>query len=123
MVNRQTTGRGLSAEKGFVGLVDYGLFSEKIPPRLTSRDLSKHISEEFLLLTTENDDRKLREFLKEKNHDFIRYEALRDVNVPRQMGIPHPESYVVQCLVLKRLWKQIKKHCSKPDIPISRIFV
>ena len=79
--------------------------------------------EQFLLLMTEEDDGKLEKFLNKRKHDFVRYEALHDVDVPRHMGIPHPESYIVQCLVLKRLWKQVKKHCSKPDIPVGRIFV
>ena len=123
MVNRQTTGQGLLAEEAFLGLVDHGLFGDKIPQCFISRGLSEHIPKKFLCLITEEDDGKLKKFLDKRKHDFVRYEALRDVNVPRQMGIPHPESYIVQCLVLKRLWKQVKKHCSKPDIPVSRIFV
>ena len=38
------------------------------------------------------------------------------------MGVPHPDSYIVQCLALKRHWEKIKKHCAKPKIPVSLIF-
>ncbi len=84
---RQTTGRGLSADEAFVGLVDYGLFGEKLPPCFTSEGLSKLIPENLLELITENNENRLKNLLKTR-HDFIRYEALRDVNIPRQMGFP-----------------------------------
>ena len=118
---RQTTGRGLSADEAFIGLVDYGLFGEKLPPCFTSEGLSKLISEKLLELITGNNGGRLKKLLKTR-HDFLRYEALRDVSIPRQMGVPHPESYIVQCLALKRHWEKIKKHCAKPKTPVSRIF-
>lgn len=123
MVRRQTTGLGLSEDEAFTGLVDYGLFSEKLPPCFTSEGLSGHVPNALLKLTTENDEKKLGTLLKNLNHDFIRYELLRDVNIPRQMGIPHPKSHIVQCLALKRHWTKIKRHCAKPKTPVSRLFV
>ena len=123
MVRRQTTGLGLSEDEAFVGLVDYGLFSEKLPPCFTSKGLSSHVPNILLKLTTENDPKNLDKLLKKRKHDFIRYEPLRDVNIPRQMGVPHPESHIVQCLALKRHWVKIKGHCAKPKIPVSRLFV
>ena len=39
------------------------------------------------------------------------------------MGVPHPESYIIQCLAIKRNWKEIKRHCGSPNEPVSRIFV
>ncbi len=44
MARRQTTGTGLSADEAFTGLVDYGLFSEKLPPSFTSAGLAHHRS-------------------------------------------------------------------------------
>ena len=123
MVKRQTTGLGLSEDEAFIGLVDYGLFSEKLPPCFTSEGLSDHVPNVLLTLTTENDEKKLDKLLKKREHDFIRYEPLREVNIPRQIGVPHPESHIVQCLGLKRHWAEIKRHCAKPKIPVSRLFV
>ncbi len=123
MVRRLTTGLGLSGDEAFVGLVDYGLFSEKLPPCFTSQGLSDHVPTDLLMLTTENDPIILDKLLKKRAHDFIRYELLREVNTPRQMGVPHPESHVVQCLALKRHWAKIKRHCAKPETPVSRLFV
>ena len=121
-MGRQTTGRGLSADEAFLGLVNYGLFSERLPPCFTSEGLSNHVPKKLLSLITEKNEKKLNKILKENTHDFIRYESLRDIKIPRQMGIPHPESYIVQCLALKRHWDKIKKHCAKPQTSVSRIF-
>lgn len=104
-----------------MGLVDYGLFSEKLPPCFTSEGLSGHVPNTLLKLTTETDEKKLDTLLKKR--DFIRYELLRHIPTPRQIGVPHPESHIVQCLGLKRHWEKIKRHCSKPETPISRHFV
>ena len=121
-MGRQTTGRGLSADEAFLGLVNYGLFNAKLPPCFTSEDLSSHVPKKLLSLITENDGKKLNKILNGSRHDFIRYESLRAIKIPRQMGIPHPESYIVQCLALKRHWEKIKKHCAKPQTSVSRIF-
>ena len=121
MARRQTTGRGLSADRAFVGLVDYGLFSEKLPPCFTSEGLSTYVPQELLSLTETDDS--LKDILKKGQHDFIRYESLRATNISRQIGIPHPESYILQCLALKWYWTKIKEYCAKPKPPVSRIFV
>ena len=123
MLTRYTTGRGLSADAAFVGLVDYGLFAEKLPPYFTSEGLSGHVPQDLMGITTENRKRELTKLLKNKVHDYIRYEALLHVKVFRPIGIPHPESHLVQCLALKRHWKEIVEHCARPLRPASRLFV
>ena len=123
MASRQTSGIGLSADEAFEGLVDFGLFSEKLPPCFTSEGLSKQLPKTILSIETESDERKMQQQLKNRTHDFIRSETLRETNVPRQIGIPHPESYVVQCLSLKRHWTKIKKHCEQPEPPVTRVYV
>ncbi len=120
---RQTTGRDLSDGEAFIGLVDYGLFSEKLPPCFTSEGLSHHVPASIQPLETETNNKKLWKLLSHANHDYIRHETLRDTNVPRQMGVPHPESYLAQCLAIKRYWSQIKLHCAKPARPVGRVFV
>lgn len=122
-MRQETTGLGLSADEAFEGLVDYGLFSNLFPPCFTSEGLSGYASNDLLALLTECEDKKLRKLLNKRSHDFIRYESLREANTPRQIGIPHPESYIVQCLALKQFWEEIKSHCAKPDTPVSRLFV
>ena len=101
------------------------VISEKLPPCFTSKGLSDHVPNvpNILLLTKEDDPKELDNILKKRKHDFIRYEPLREVNIPRQMGVPHPESHIVQCLALNRHWATIKGHCAKPKTPVSRLFV
>ena len=123
MVRRQTTGLGLTKDDAFEGLVDYGLFGEKLPPCFTTAGLSDHVPTELLKITTEDDKSKLKKLLENRAHDFIRYESLRHVSTPRNMGVPHPESHITQCLGLKRHWVKIKMHCAKPKTPVSRNFV
>lgn len=120
---KQTTGKGLNADDAFLGLVDYGLFSEKLPPCFLSEGLSGHATPAMNRIFTEEDVEKLRNRLKKFVHSQIRYQALRETNTPRQLSVPHPESYLAHCLVLKRTWRKVKRHCAKPSISASRIYV
>jgi len=120
---RQTTGRDLSADAAFVGLTDFGLFAEKMPPCFTSEGLSSQVNTALAKIETETDSKKLKKAFDKVTHSQIRYQSLRDINIPRHLAIPHPESYLAHCLAIKRCWKKIKTHCAKPSKPVSRIFV
>jgi hypothetical protein len=56
-------------------------------------------------------------------HDYIRSEALRDINIPHHMGIPHPESYSVQAMAISKYWTEIAEHCNEPNPAFSRVHV
>lgn len=120
---RQTTGRDLNANAALLGLSDYGLFAEKMPPCFSSEGLSSHISSRLEKIRTERDSNRLRKAFEKCTHSHTRYQVLRDINIPRHMAIPHPESHLAQSLAIHRAWDSIKKHCAKPQTPISRIFV
>lgn len=113
----------LTAEKMFVGLLDHGLFAEKIPPCFTTKGLSQAVAEVKAELLLETDDENLFNDLPKFTHDYIRYESLRDINIPRHLGIPHPESYAAQAIVLKKHWSKILEHFNKPEPAVSRIYV
>lgn len=123
MSRRQTTGTGLDADAAFLGLVDFGLFAEKVPPCFSSEGLAARTPVAMKRILRENDSQKLGKLIAKQNRGFVRYQTLRDVNIPRHLGIPHPQSHLAQCLAIKRCWDQIKKHCAKPSQPVSRIFV
>jgi hypothetical protein len=123
MTLRQTTGRDLSAEAAFTGLTDFGLFAEKMPPCFTSEGLSSQVNTALAKIETETDSKKLSKVFNNVTHSQIRYQSLRDINIPRHLAIPHPESYLAHCLAIKRCWDKIKTHCAKPSKPVSRIFV
>ncbi|MBF0106228.1 MAG: RNA-directed DNA polymerase [Deltaproteobacteria bacterium] len=113
--------RELTAEDVFTGLLDYGLFANKIPPCFTSRGLSSSIDSQTLQILDIQDESKLKRALNSYCHDYIRYQALRDINVPRHLGIPHPESYLLQVLAIKKYWDDINRHNKSHSKNVSRI--
>ena len=108
MSRRQTTGAGLDADEAFDGLVDFGLFAEKIPPCFTSEGLASKVPTAMARILRETDSSKLGKLIVKQTRGFIRYQTLRDINIPRHLGIPHPQSHLAQCLAIKRCWDQIK---------------
>lgn len=121
-VLRQTTGRALGADRAFEGLTDFGLFAETMPPCFTSEGLSGQVNTALAKIETETDSKKQKKHFEKFIHSQIRYQSLRDINIPRHLAIPHPEAYLAHCLAIKRCWQKIKTHCAKPSKPISRIF-
>jgi hypothetical protein len=118
-----STKEKLSPDDVLIGLLDHGLFAEKIPPCFTTEGLAEFVSNSMGTLLDETDDKKLKEALAGRSHDFMRYEALRDSNIPRHMGVPHPEAYAVQALAIAKHWQAIATHCNKPKPVFSRIHV
>ena len=114
-----STKERLSPDDVLYGLLDHGLFAEKVPPCFTSVGLADYVSRKIGSLPDGDDE------LKKKlvSHDYIRYEALRDSNIPRHLGIPHPKSYAMQALAIKKHWGCIAEHMNKPELVFSRIHV
>ena len=113
----------LSEAAVLTGLLDFGLFADKVPPCFTSEGLAAIASLAMLDILVETDEKKLKDNIDTRAHDYIRYEALRDINIPRHLGIPHPEAYAVQSLAISRHWKEVSTHCNQPKPAISRIHV
>lgn len=78
-------------------LLSYGFFSEKIPPILDSVTFAN-------LCKTANPG------FRKTNYDYIRYETMRNINIPRQLGIPTPMAYEELCSVLRDNWDKIQAH-------------
>lgn len=96
----------------FDGLVGFGLFAEKIPNFLTSK--------EFLTFV-----KTLTFPLSDKPKDYIRYSNMRNINILRPFAIPEPFAYSNQCKSLSDNWTNIKKHfqtkTDSDEFKISRI--
>ncbi|MBN2068662.1 MAG: RNA-directed DNA polymerase [Opitutales bacterium] len=103
----------LNGEDLKIGLIDHGLFSEKMPTCFTSIGLSNLKSNWARDQITK----------RTKERDYIRYTALRDIPIPREMGIPHPEPYIIQAMFLSEHWKEIFTHCNRPKPKASQIHV
>jgi hypothetical protein len=89
--------KAITKSKLHKGLLGFGLFADKIPPFLSSESFY-----EFII------DKK--PGLEKKEHDYIRYENMRNINVPRHLAIPHPLAHVLLCKTLTDNWTKIKKH-------------
>lgn len=102
----------ISSDELYEGLLSWGLFNEKLPPIFTSvpfYQYCKTLNHEFSGKATQ----------------FIYYESMRNINVPRPLGIPNPMSYERLCKILSQNWDKLKLHfkknCEGQDYKISRI--
>ncbi len=105
------------------GILEYGLFPEKIPPCFSSIGLADFASLYFNGLLDEESNKKLKDKIIGLRSDYVRYQSLRDSNTPRNMGIPHPAAYAIQALAISKCWREIAEHCNKPKPTFSRIYV
>lgn len=92
----------ITTDELYEGLLGYGMFAEKIPNFLTS--------ETFFEFCKSN-----KPYFKQKEYRYIKYENMRNINIPRILSIPHPFVYYKQCKVLKESWKKLKKYFYKKN--------
>lgn len=104
----------ITSDELYEGLLAYGLLSEKLPPFLSSKpffDYCKTISHGFSNVETQ----------------YIYYESIRNINVPRPLGIPNPFNYQKLCKCLSDNWEKLKQHfliqTKSQDYKISRIHI
>ena len=104
----------ISKEVLYEKLLSYGMFSEKIPPFLTSEVFSN-------LCISSNPG------FENKSYNYIRYNSMRNTGFPRQIGIPTPFAYEKLCSTLKKYWDEIRNHfynqTSKEAYVVSRLHI
>lgn len=102
----------ISADELYKGLLGHGLFNEKLPPVFTSEPFS---------------DYALGKSFSGNAHGFIFHESMRDINIPRPLGIPNPMAYQKLCECLSNNWAEIQAHFARQTIgdthKISRIHI
>ena len=103
----------ITADELYDGLLGYGFFSEKLPPVFTAEAFLAHC--------------KTNPGFKKEHSEFITYNSMRNINIPRTMGIPNPMQYERLCRTIKDNWSAIQKHfqdyTSCQDYKISRIHI
>ena len=103
----------ISSEDLYDGLLGYGMFAEKLPPVFQSLD--------FLNYCKLN----LPSYKYKQWTDYVSYNSMRNVNIPRTYGIPVPMTYEVLCSHLRDKWECIRKHfesqTDKQEHRVSRI--
>ena len=104
----------ISADELYEGLLACGFFSEKLPPVFTAYpffDYCKTLAAPF------GDDR----------DEYISFRTMRNIDVPRLMGIPTPMRYQKLCAVLRDNWSKLQQHfhdyTDNQNYRISRIHI
>lgn len=102
----------ITPDELYKGLLAHGLFTEKLPPVFTSEPFYQYFVE-------------AERTFQNRWRDFVYFESMRDINIPRALGIPDPFAYQKLCRVLKDYWNQIQLHFHRQtdEIPykISRL--
>jgi hypothetical protein len=106
----------ISKDKLYEGLLGYGMFSEKLPPFLTSKNFFDYCKTQ----TPSFHNTK-------KEQGYIFYENMRNINIPRPLGIPNPMAYQKLCLYLHDIWDKLLEHykdkTDQDEYKISRIHI
>lgn len=104
----------ITADEIYEGLLGYGLFSEKLPPVFSSKSFYEFCSSNSV------------SFKKEPTN-YVFYENIRNINLPRPLGIPNPMSYHFLCNSIRENWFNIQNHFEEQTLnqehKISRIHI
>lgn len=104
----------IGCDELYKGLLAQGLFSEKLPPVFTSEPFYQY-------------SLSLRQPFSKNDYGFIYFDSMRDINIPRSLGIPNPMAYQRLCLCLKENWDKIIEHFRRQTISnsykVSRIHI
>jgi hypothetical protein len=87
----------ITSEILYHGLLGHGLFSDKLPPLFTSVPFFDYCG--LKSISSENSGRQ-----------YIFFESMRNINIPRQFGIPDPFAYQRLCKSLSCNWENIRRH-------------
>jgi len=87
----------ITADELYRALLAYGLFSEKLPPFLTSKGFYDFCEQNAPLF-------------EDKPRQYIYYENMRNVNIPRPLGIPVPMAYQRLCNCIKDNWDELQNY-------------
>lgn len=88
----------ITADELYDRLVQYGLFSEKLPPIF---DASSFLN--FCKLPDRN-------VFTDKRYLYVSYNSMRNINIPRPIGIPTPMAHEKLCACLRDHWDKLQKH-------------
>ena len=105
----------ITSEELYDRIVEYGMFSEKLPPVFSATSFLTYCKT------------KRTQAFSDVGYGYITYENIRNINVPRNIGIPTPMGHELLCKCLSDNWDKIKEHfkeCTKgqPRI-VSRIHI
>ena len=105
----------IEANELYDRLVAYGMFSEKLPPIFTG---------DLFLNYCNNINRQP---FSDKWRGYISYENMRNINIPRNIGIPTPMGHELLCKTLMNYWSELttyfREKTKEQNRIISRIHI
>lgn len=88
----------ITADELYDRLMQYGLFSEKLPPIFDG--------EKFLLYSKKDG----RPAYPDSWYSYAMFDSMRNINIPRPIGIPTPMAYEKICDCLKENWEKLQQY-------------
>lgn len=105
----------ISPDELYDSMIQYGLFSEKLPPVFDATS--------FMVFCKDP----MRTAFSDKWYAYADYDSMRNINIPRPIGIPTPMGYERLCSCLKEHWEKLQEHFQKTTAKqkhiISRIHI
>lgn len=89
----------ITADELYKGLVRYGMFSEKLPPIFSGKL--------FLDYCLKFNNQPFVNKQKQTQRGYVNYETVRNINIPRDIGIPTPMGHELLCKTLTEHWAEL----------------
>lgn len=104
----------ISRDELYEGLLAHGFFAEKLPPIFTAVPFFNYC-------------RSLTGAFESGWNDFVTFRVMRNISIPRRMGVPNPFKYQRLCAELRDDWDKIRAHfhnqTDAQNYRVSRIHV
>lgn len=99
----------IDSDELYKALLGHGMFAEKLPPIFTSEPFY-----DYCVKSNPN--------FSDMKRQYVYYENMRNINIPRPLGIPVPMAYQKLCKFLADNWEKIKNHFSaKTSIQLHKV--
>ena len=85
----------ITADELYDRMIQYGLFAEKLPPVFDGASFLAYCKDPS------------RPVFSDVWHDYVRYDSMRNINIPRPLGIPTPMGHERLCKCLKDEWPNL----------------
>lgn len=88
----------ITADELYDRMIQYGLFAEKLPPVFDGASFLAYCKDPS------------RPVFSDVWHDYVRYDSMRNINIPRPLGIPTPMGHERLCKCLKDEWPNLQQY-------------
>ena len=90
--------KDISADELYDRMIQYGMFAEKLPSVFDGASFLAYCKDPS------------RPVFSDVWHDYVRYDSMRNINIPRPLGIPTPMGHERLCKCLKDEWSNLQQY-------------